>query len=80
MVTEREKFIVPIVAVGVRITHLINLINLIISLFCYLNNLIIYSKKKRAMIDFPDMLDFGTCPVILLYITNLIFYYLILNY
>ena len=33
-VTEREKFIVPIVAVG-----------------------------KRAMIDFPDVLDFGPCPV-----------------
>ena len=32
--SEREKFIVPIVAVG-----------------------------KRAMIDFPDMLDFGKCPV-----------------
>lgn len=34
VVTEREKFIVPIVAVG-----------------------------KRAMIDFPDILDFGNCPV-----------------
>ena len=34
MVTEREKFIVPIVAIG-----------------------------KRAMIDFPDVLDFGPCPV-----------------
>ena len=34
VVTEREKFIVPIVAVG-----------------------------KRAMIDFPDVLDFGNCPV-----------------
>ena len=34
VVTEREKFIVPIVAVG-----------------------------KRAMIDFPDTLDFGSCPV-----------------
>lgn len=34
VVTEREKFIVPIVAVG-----------------------------KRAMIDFPDVLDFGACPV-----------------
>ena len=34
VVTEREKFIVPIVAIG-----------------------------KRAMIDFPDMLDFGSCPV-----------------
>lgn len=34
VVTEREKFIVPIVAVG-----------------------------KRAMIDFPDVLDFGPCPV-----------------
>lgn len=34
VVTEREKFIVPIVAVG-----------------------------KRAMIDFPDLLDFGPCPV-----------------
>ena len=32
--TEREKFIVPIIAVG-----------------------------KRAMIDFPDVLDFGNCPV-----------------
>lgn len=32
--TEREKFVVPIVAVG-----------------------------KRAMIDFPDSLDFGNCPV-----------------
>lgn len=34
VVTEREKFIVPIVAIG-----------------------------KRAMIDFPDLLDFGPCPV-----------------
>ena len=34
VVTEREKFIVPIVAIG-----------------------------KRAMIDFPDILDFGPCPV-----------------
>ena len=34
VVTEREKFIVPIVATG-----------------------------KRAMIDFPDILDFGNCPV-----------------
>jgi hydrocephalus-inducing protein len=34
VVTEREKFIVPIIAVG-----------------------------KRAMIDFPDVLDFGNCPV-----------------
>jgi hydrocephalus-inducing protein len=34
VVTEREKFIVPIVAVG-----------------------------KRAMIEFPDELEFGNCPV-----------------
>jgi len=34
VVTEREKFIVPIMAIG-----------------------------KRAMIDFPDVLDFGPCPV-----------------
>jgi len=34
IVTEREKFIVPIVAVG-----------------------------KRSMIDFPDLIDFGHCPV-----------------
>ena len=34
IVTEREKFIVPIIATG-----------------------------KRAMIDFPDILDFGNCPV-----------------
>ena len=34
VVTEREKFIVPIIAVG-----------------------------QRAMIDFPDVLDFGPCPV-----------------
>lgn len=34
VVTEREQFIVPIVATG-----------------------------KRAMIDFPDTLDFGNCPV-----------------
>lgn len=34
VVTEREKFIVPILAIG-----------------------------KRAMIDFPDILDFGPCPV-----------------
>lgn len=34
VVTEREKFIVPILAIG-----------------------------KRAMIDFPDVLDFGPCPV-----------------
>lgn len=34
VVTEREKFIVPIIAVG-----------------------------RRAMIDFPDILDFGPCPV-----------------
>lgn len=34
VVTEREQFVVPLVAVG-----------------------------KRAMIDFPDILDFGTCPV-----------------
>ena len=34
IVTEREQFIVPIVAVG-----------------------------KRSMIDFPDVIDFGNCPV-----------------
>jgi hydrocephalus-inducing protein len=34
IVTEREKFIVPIVAIG-----------------------------KRSMIDFPDLIDFGHCPV-----------------
>ena len=34
VVTEREKFIVPIIAVG-----------------------------KRAMLDFPDVLDFGSSPV-----------------
>ena len=34
VVTEREKFVVPIVAVG-----------------------------KRSMIDFPDLIDFGHCPV-----------------
>lgn len=34
VVTERQKFIVPIYAVG-----------------------------KRAMLDFPDVLDFGACPV-----------------
>jgi len=34
VVTEREKFIVPIVAIG-----------------------------KRSMIDFPDLIDFGHCPV-----------------
>lgn len=34
IVTEREKFIVPIVAIG-----------------------------KRSMIDFPDVIDFGHCPV-----------------
>ena len=34
VVTERERFIVPIVAVG-----------------------------KRSMIDFPDIIDFGNCPV-----------------
>jgi len=32
--TEREKFVVPIVAIG-----------------------------KRSMIDFPDTIDFGNCPV-----------------
>jgi hydrocephalus-inducing protein len=32
--TEREKFIVPIIAIG-----------------------------KRSMIDFPDVIDFGHCPV-----------------
>jgi len=34
VVTERERFIVPIVAIG-----------------------------KRSMIDFPDIIDFGNCPV-----------------
>ena len=34
VVTEREQFIIPIIAIG-----------------------------KRAIIDFPDVLDFGNCPV-----------------
>ena len=34
VVTERENFVVPIVAIG-----------------------------KRSMIDFPDCIDFGHCPV-----------------
>lgn len=55
VVTEREKFIVPIVAVGV---HFFNyLYELDYQYYFYLK------IKKRAMIDFPDMLDFGTCPV-----------------